>query len=177
MARTHLRHANEIRRRSHGHMAARSTEALQKGIRSLSRSSPWRAPATRPYRLLREKIATPSGPHPLAARCAGARDFLKGSRRADERSIRVYRRNCQEIIAMNRRLASVTVETVSVDLLREGKRMGTATSSSRKCGSNAPAVRHRRQGHISPVFKRVIPAPPEFESLHTILCTHVRRRR
>ncbi len=34
-------------------------EALQKGIRSLEPSSPWRAPADTPVSLLREKIATP----------------------------------------------------------------------------------------------------------------------
>ena len=34
-------------------------EALQKGIRSLEPSSPWKAPADTPVSLLREKIATP----------------------------------------------------------------------------------------------------------------------
>ena len=34
-------------------------EALQKGIRSLEPSTPWRAPADTPVSLLREKIATP----------------------------------------------------------------------------------------------------------------------
>jgi len=42
-------------------------EALQKGIRSLEPSTPWRAPSETPDSLLREKLATRGRPDPLAA--------------------------------------------------------------------------------------------------------------
>ena len=46
-------------------------EALQKGIRSLEPSTPWRAPAETPVSLLREKLHAAAGPHSLAV--CGAR--------------------------------------------------------------------------------------------------------
>ena len=67
-------------------------EALQKGIRSLEPSSPWRAPADTPVSLLREKIATPRpGPHSLAVRRARAGNLGERSGRADEDRSVVHR--------------------------------------------------------------------------------------
>ena len=55
-------------------------EALQKGIRSLEPSSPWRAPTETPDSLLREKLATPRpGPHSLAAHGHGTRPARAGN--------------------------------------------------------------------------------------------------
>jgi len=49
-------------------------EALQKGIRSLEPSTPWRAPSETPDSLLREKLATPRPDRiPLAADRHGPR--------------------------------------------------------------------------------------------------------
>ncbi len=71
-----------------------------------------------------------------------------------------------EIIAVNKRLASVTVETVPEELLREGKRIGTSDEQLAQMWKTTPAaVRHRRaKAHISPVFKRVDTCAAEFES-------------
>src|SRR5665213_2483862 len=71
-----------------------------------------------------------------------------------------------EIISMNKRLASVTIETVSEDLLREAKRMGTSDEQLAQMWKTTPAaVRHRRsKAHIAPVYKRVDTCAAEFES-------------
>src|SRR6267154_2068074 len=111
-------------------------EALQKGIRSLEPSSPWRAPADTPVSLLREKIDP------------------------------WFIQQMQEIVAVNKRLASVTIETVPVDLLREAKRMGTSDEQLARLWKTTPAaVRHcRTKAHIAPVFKRIDTCAAEFES-------------
>jgi carbamoyl-phosphate synthase large subunit len=72
----------------------------------------------------------------------------------------------QEIIALNRRIASVTVETVPEDLLREAKRIGTSDEQlAQLWKTTAAAVRHRRhKTRIAPVFKRVDTCAAEFES-------------
>ncbi len=71
-------------------------EALQKGIRSLEPSSPWRAPIDTPVSLLREKNrhAAPR-PHSLAVRGAGAWYFTQGSNRANENLIRGSYNRCR----------------------------------------------------------------------------------
>jgi carbamoyl-phosphate synthase large subunit len=141
-------------------------EALQKGIRSLEPSSPWRAPVDTPVSLLREKIATPRPDriHWLFValeRGIGAKEAVELTK-IDPWFIE----QILEIIAMNKRLASVTVETVSEELLREGKRMGTSDEQLAQMWKTTPAaVRHRRaKAHIAPVFKRVDTCAAEFES-------------
>ena len=141
-------------------------EALQKGIRSLEPSSPWRAPADTPVSLLREKIATPR-PDRIHWLLVALERGISSKEAVELTKIDPwFIAQLQEIIAMNRRLASVTVETVSVDLLREGKRMGTSDEQLAQMWKTTPAaVRHRRaKGHISPVFKRVDTCAAEFES-------------
>ncbi len=141
-------------------------EALQKGIRSLEPSSPWRAPADTPLSLLREKIATPRPDriHWLFV----ALDRGMSAKEAIEltKIDPWFIEQIQEIIAVNKRLASVTVETVPEDLLREGKRIGTSDEQLAQMWKTTPAaVRHRRaKAHISPVFKRVDTCAAEFES-------------
>ena len=101
-------------------------EALQKGIRSLEPSTPWRAPAETPDSLLREKLATPR-PNRIhwiltaVDRGLPARDICELTK-IDPWFIH----QIQEIIQVNRRAAAVTVETASKDLLREVKRIGTS---------------------------------------------------
>jgi carbamoyl-phosphate synthase large subunit len=141
-------------------------EALQKGIRSLEPSSPWRAPADTPVSLLREKIATPR-PDRIHWLLVALERGISSKEAIELTKIDPwFIEQLQEIIAMNKRLASVTVETVSNELLREGKRIGTSDEQLAQMWKTTPAaVRHRRaKAHISPVFKRVDTCAAEFES-------------
>ena len=141
-------------------------EALQKGIRSLEPSSPWRAPADTPVSLLREKIATPR-PDRIHWLLVALERGISAKEAIELTKIDPwFIEQLQEIIAVNKRLASVTVETVSEDLLREGKRIGTSDEQLAQMWKTTPAaVRHRRaKAHISPVFKRVDTCAAEFES-------------
>jgi carbamoyl-phosphate synthase large subunit len=141
-------------------------EALQKGIRSLEPSSPWRAPADTPVSLLREKIATPR-PDRIHWLFVALERGISAKEAVELTKIDPwFIEQLLEIIAMNRRLASVTVETVSEDLLREVKRIGTSDEQLAQMWKTTPAaVRHRRaKAHISPVFKRVDTCAAEFES-------------
>jgi carbamoyl-phosphate synthase large subunit len=141
-------------------------EALQKGIRSLEPSSPWRAPADTPVSLLREKIATPR-PDRIHWLFVALERGISAKEAIELTKIDPwFIEQIQEIIAVNKRLASVTVETVSEDLLREGKRIGTSDEQLAQMWKTTPAaVRHRRaKARISPVFKRVDTCAAEFES-------------
>src|SRR6202140_479085 len=101
-------------------------EALQKGIRSLEPHTPWRAPAETPESLLREKLATPRA------------DRIHWLLTAVERGLHAqeiceltkidpwFIHQIEELTAVNRRAAGVTVETASKELLREVKRHGTS---------------------------------------------------
>ncbi|HWX38502.1 MAG TPA: carbamoyl-phosphate synthase large subunit [Candidatus Sulfotelmatobacter sp.] len=141
-------------------------EALQKGIRSLEPSSPWRAPADTPVSLLREKIATPR-PDRIHWLLVALERGISAKEAVELTKIDPwFIEQLQEIIAVNRRLATVTVETVSEELLREGKRNGTSDELLAQIWKTTPAaVRHRRaKAHVSPVFKRVDTCAAEFES-------------
>jgi carbamoyl-phosphate synthase large subunit len=141
-------------------------EALQKGIRSLEPSSPWRAPADTPVSLLREKIATPR-PDRIHWLFVALERGISAKEAIELTKIDPwFIEQLQEIIAVNKRLASVTVETVPEELLREGKRIGTSDEQLAQMWKTTPAaVRHRRaKAHISPVFKRVDTCAAEFES-------------
>jgi carbamoyl-phosphate synthase large subunit len=141
-------------------------EALQKGIRSLEPSSPWRAPADTPVSLLREKIATPR-PDRIHWLFVALERGISAKEAVELTKIDPwFIEQLQEIIAVNKRLASVTVETVPEDLLREGKRIGTSDEQLAQMWKTTPAaVRHRRaKARIAPVFKRVDTCAAEFES-------------
>jgi carbamoyl-phosphate synthase large subunit len=141
-------------------------EALQKGIRSLEPSSPWRAPADTPVSLLREKIATPR-PDRIHWLFVALERGISAKEAVELTKIDPwFIGQLQEIIAVNKRLASVTIETVPEDLLREGKRIGTSDEQLAQMWKTTPAaVRHRRsKARISPVFKRVDTCAAEFES-------------
>ena len=79
-------------------------EALQKGIRSLEPSSPWRAPAETPVSLLREKIATPR-PDRIHWLLAGPRTrHCRGGSCIELTKIDPwFLQQMQEIVAMNKR--------------------------------------------------------------------------
>src|SRR5271169_5359317 len=141
-------------------------EALQKGIRSLEPSSPWRAPADTPVSLLREKIATPR-PDRIHWLFVALERGISAKEAVELTKIDPwFIEQLQEIIAVNKRLASVTVETVPEDLLREGKRIGTSDEQLAQMWKTTPAaVRHRRtKARIFPVYKRVDTCAAEFES-------------
>src|ERR1700722_3738005 len=141
-------------------------EALQKGIRSLEPSSPWRALADTPVSLLREKIATPR-PDRIHWLFVALERGISAKEATELTKIDPwFIEQIQEIIAVNRRLASVTVETVPEDLLREGKRIGTSDEQLAQMLKTTPAaVRPRRaKAKIFPVFKRVDTCAAEFES-------------
>jgi carbamoyl-phosphate synthase large subunit len=72
----------------------------------------------------------------------------------------------EELTAMNRRAASVTVETASKDLLREAKRHGTSDEHLAQIWKTTPAVvrLQRARYGVAPVFKRVDTCAAEFES-------------
>jgi carbamoyl-phosphate synthase large subunit len=141
-------------------------EALQKGIRSLEPSSPWRAPADTPVSLLREKIATPR-PDRIHWLFVALERGLSSKEVIDLTKIDPwFIQQMQEIVAVNRRLAAVTVETVPEDLLREAKRIGTSDEQlAQMWKTTSAAIRHRRtKAHIAPVYKRVDTCAAEFES-------------
>jgi carbamoyl-phosphate synthase large subunit len=141
-------------------------EALQKGIRSLEPSTPWRAPAETPDSLLREKLATPR-PNRIhwiltaVERGMPARDICELTK-IDPWFIH----QIEEIIQVNRRAAAVTVETASKELLRDVKRIGTSDEHLAQFWKTTPAaVRLQRARYgVGPVFKRVDTCAAEFES-------------
>ncbi len=141
-------------------------EALQKGIRSLEPHTPWRAPAETPESLLREKLATPRADR-LHWLLTAVERGLPASEICDLTKIDPwFIQQCEEINAMNRRAAGVTVETASKDLLREVKRHGTSDETLAQIWKTTPAaVRLQRARYgVAPVFKRVDTCAAEFES-------------
>jgi carbamoyl-phosphate synthase large subunit len=141
-------------------------EALQKGIRSLEPHSPWRAPSETPASLLREKLATPR-PDRIHWLLVALERGLPATEICELTKIDPwFIHQMTEIAALNRRLAGVTVETVSVELLREAKRNGISDEHLAQIWNTTPAaVRHQRaKHHIAPVFKRVDTCAAEFES-------------
>src|SRR5512137_2948860 len=141
-------------------------EALQKGIRSLEPHAPWRAPNETPDSLLREKLATPR-PDRIHWLLTAVEKGLPSEEICDLTKIDPwFIHQIEELAAMNRRAASVTVETASRDLLREVKRHGTSDEQLAKIWKTTPAaVRLQRARYgVSPVFKRVDTCAAEFES-------------
>src|SRR5712691_1272211 len=141
-------------------------EALQKGIRSLEPHTPWRAPVDTPASLLREKLAAgrPDRIHWLLVALARG---LPAAEVCELTKIDPwFVRQLEEIVAVNRRVAGVTVQTASRELLREAKRQGAADEQLAAIWKTTPAtVRlHRARWGIAPVFKRVDTCAAEFES-------------
>src|SRR5579864_4316012 len=141
-------------------------ESLQKAIRSLEPSTPWRAPAETPDSLLREKLATPR-PDRIHWLLTAVERGLPAQEICDLTKIDPwFIHQLEEIAAMNRRAASVTVETASKDLLREVKRHGASDEQLAQIWRTTPAsVRLQRARYgVAPVFKRVDTCAAEFES-------------
>jgi carbamoyl-phosphate synthase large subunit len=141
-------------------------EALQKGIRSLEPSTPWRAPAETPDSLLREKLATPR-PNRIHWILTAVDRGLPAQEICELTKIdRWFIHQIEEIIQVNRRAAAVTVETASKELLREVKRIGSSDEYLAQLWKTTPAaVRlQRARYNVGPVFKRVDTCAAEFES-------------
>src|SRR5215510_14109020 len=141
-------------------------EALQKGIRSLEPSTPWRAPAEAPDSLLREKLATPR-PDRIYWLLTAMERGLHAEEICELTKIDPwFIHQIEELTAMNRRAAGVTVETASKDLLREVKRHGASDEQLAQIWRTTPAsVRLQRARYgVAPVFKRVDTCAAEFES-------------
>jgi carbamoyl-phosphate synthase large subunit len=141
-------------------------EALQKGIRSLEPHAPWRAPAETPDSLLREKLATPR-PDRIHWLLTAVEKGLPAEEICDLTKIDPwFIHQIEEIAAMNKRAAKVTVETASRDLLREAKRHGASDEQLAKIWkTTSAAVRLQRARYgVAPVFKRVDTCAAEFES-------------
>src|SRR5467141_1871981 len=141
-------------------------EALQKGIRSLEPSTPWRAPAETPDSLLREKLATPR-PDRIHWLLTAVERGLPAAEICDLTKIDPwFIHQIEEINQVHRRAASVTVETASKDLLREVKRVGTSDEQLAQIWKTTPAVvrLQRARYGVAPVFKRVDTCSAEFES-------------
>jgi carbamoyl-phosphate synthase large subunit len=141
-------------------------EALQKGIRSLEPSTPWRAPAETPDSLLREKLATPR-PDRIHWILTAVERGLPAAEICELTKIDPwFIHQIEELTAVNRRVASVTVETASKDLLREAKRVGASDEQLAQIWKTTPAVvrLQRARYGVSPVFKRVDTCAAEFES-------------
>ncbi|HWN75977.1 MAG TPA: carbamoyl-phosphate synthase large subunit [Candidatus Udaeobacter sp.] len=141
-------------------------ESLQKAIRSLEPSTPWRAPAETPDSLLREKLATPR-PDRIHWLLTAVERGLPATEICDLTKIDPwFIHQIEEINQANRRAASVTVETASKDLLREVKRVGTSDEQLAQIWKTTPAVvrLQRARYGVAPVFKRVDTCSAEFES-------------
>jgi len=141
-------------------------ESLQKAIRSLEPSTPWRAPAETPNSLLREKLATPR-PDRIHWLLTAVERGLPAAEICDLTKIDPwFIHQIEEINQVNRRAASVTVETASKDLLREVKRVGTSDEQLAQIWKTTPAVvrLQRARYGVAPVFKRVDTCSAEFES-------------
>jgi carbamoyl-phosphate synthase large subunit len=141
-------------------------EALQKGIRSLEPSTPWRAPSEVAPEMLREKLATPRPDRIhwifVALERGMAGDAVCALTKIDPWFIR----QMEEIVAIGRRLAGVTLETASQDLLKEAKRCGFSDEQLGQFWSTTPAAVRilRSKQQVAPVFKRVDTCAAEFES-------------
>jgi carbamoyl-phosphate synthase large subunit len=141
-------------------------EALQKGIRSLEPSTPWRAPTDAPDSLLREKLSTPR-PDRIHWILTAVERGLPAQEICELTKIDPwFIHQIEEIVAANRRAATVTVETASKDLLREVKRVGTSDEQLAQLWKTTAAVvrLQRARYNVAPVFKRVDTCAAEFES-------------
>jgi carbamoyl-phosphate synthase large subunit len=141
-------------------------EALCKGIRSLEPHSPWRAPADVPTALLREKLHVP-GPdriHWLFE--ALERGMAAGEVCSLTKIDPWFVGQLEEMVEIDRRVASTTLAEAPAELLLEAKRSGASDEELAKLWKTTAAeVRaRRRELGIEPVFKRVDTCAAEFES-------------
>src|SRR5271163_4106667 len=101
-------------------------EALGKGIRSLEPHTPWRAPAEVSTALLREKLTVP-GPDRIHWLFEALQRGMTGEEVCSLTKIDPwFIRQMMEMVEVDRRVASSTLEKSSAELLLEAKRSGTS---------------------------------------------------
>jgi carbamoyl-phosphate synthase large subunit len=141
-------------------------EAFQKGVRSLEPHTPWRAPADTPHSVLRSKLSTPRPDRIFWVQLAIERGLSAAEVASLTKIDPWFLQQMEEISAVNRNLAAVTVETASTELLREAKRCGTSDEQLASLWKTTPAavLERRAKSGVAPVFKRVDTCAAEFES-------------
>ncbi|MGB8523669.1 MAG: carbamoyl-phosphate synthase large subunit [Candidatus Acidiferrales bacterium] len=141
-------------------------EALGKGIRSLEPHTPWRAPAEVSTALLREKLTVP-GPDRIHWLFEALQRGMTGEEVCSLTKMDPwFIRQMMEMVEVDRRVSSTSLEKTSVELLLEAKRSGTSDIELAKLWNTTPdKVRARRNElGVRPVFKRVDTCAAEFES-------------
>src|SRR5277367_378593 len=132
-------------------------EALQKGIRSLEPSTPWRAPLETPDSLLREKLTVP-GPDRIHWLFEALQRGMTGEEVCSLTKIDPwFIRQMMEMVEVDRRVSAASLEKVSRELLLESKRSGASDEELAKLWNvKSASVRARRHElGVVPVFKRV----------------------
>jgi carbamoyl-phosphate synthase large subunit len=141
-------------------------EALCKGIRALEPHTAWRPPNEVTTALLREKLSVP-GPDRLHWLFEA---IERGMGRAEICSLsRIdpwFIEHLEAMVALDRRVAGASLESISPELLLESKRSGASDEEIAKLlKTSAEHVRARRHAlGVRPVFKRVDTCAAEFES-------------
>jgi carbamoyl-phosphate synthase large subunit len=141
-------------------------EALGKGIRSLEPHTPWRAPAEVSTALLREKLTVP-GPDRIHWLFEALQRGMTGEEVCSLTKIDPwFIRQMMEMVEVDRRVSTASLENSSAELLLEAKRSGTSDIELAKLWNTTPdKVRARRNElGVRPVFKRVDTCAAEFES-------------
>ena len=141
-------------------------EALCKGIRALEPSTAWRPPAEVTTALLRERLHVP-GPDRIhwlfeAIERGMTRDEIHSLTKIDPWFIR----QMEEMVALDRQVASTSLTKCSRELLLASKRSGASDEELAKLWNvKSASVRARRHElGVLPVFKRVDTCAAEFES-------------
>jgi carbamoyl-phosphate synthase large subunit len=141
-------------------------EALCKGIRALEPSSAWRPPAEVTTALLRERLHVP-GPDRIhwlfeAIERGMTGDEIHSLTKIDPWFIR----QLEEMVALDRQVASTALTKCSRELFLASKRSGASDEELAKLWNvKSASVRARRHElGVVPVFKRVDTCAAEFES-------------
>jgi carbamoyl-phosphate synthase large subunit len=141
-------------------------EALCKGIRALEPSTAWRPPAEVTTALLRERLHVP-GPDRIHWLFEALERGTPASEVCELTKIDPwFVRQLEEMVALDRRTAAMTLVGVTRGQMLEAKRSGASDEELAKLWSTTAAeVRARRHAlGVRPVFKRVDTCAAEFES-------------
>jgi len=152
-------------------------ESLQRRFARSSRTHPGALRQMHPIRSCAKKLATPR-PDRIHWILTALERGLPAVEICDLTKIDPwFIQQIQELIAVNKRAAGVTVETASKELLREVKRHGTSDEQLAQMWKTTPAasVCSARDYGVSPVFKRVDTCAAEFESFTPYMYSYVRR--
>ncbi len=141
-------------------------EALCKAIRALEPSTAWRPPAEVTTALLREKLHVP-GPDRIHWLFEALERGMKVEEVCDLTKIDPwFIRQLNEMLVVDRQIATSSLRSVSRELLLESKRSGASDEEIAKLWNvKSASVRARRHElGVTPVFKRVDTCAAEFES-------------